>query len=110
MAERELEPRVNEAVITLQAGAILTLTTDGMTDAEVMWVTPRALRAAALRLRAAVEARQPETMIILETYARNANNVDPVAEEFIADLHDIVALTEWAEAEGATSMTLEVNW
>lgn len=110
MAERDDDPRVAAAIRRLNAEAILTLKTDGWEDDDVTWVTPRELRDAAVRLREAVRAGSPETHVILASYERNANRVDPVAEEFIRDLDDIEALTRWAEVEGATKMTLEVNW
>jgi hypothetical protein len=52
----------------------------------------------------------PDIRRILASYERNANGIDPIAEEFMRDLDDIDAMTRWAEAEGATAMTLEVNW
>ena len=110
MAEREAGPRAKEAVLALGAGAILTHTTDGMANEEVSWVTPRELKDAAARLRAAVKAGLPGTDAILETYGRSANGVDPLLEEFTRDLEDVEALAEWAESEGAEKMTLEVNW
>ncbi|MDQ3750253.1 MAG: hypothetical protein M3367_14760 [Acidobacteriota bacterium] len=110
MAEREGEPEVLEAIRKLNAAALLSHTTEGMTDEEVMWVSPSELRNAAKNLREAIQAKRPETEIILETYERNANEVDPIADELIQDLNDIEAIANWAEAEGATQMTLEVNW
>jgi DhnA family fructose-bisphosphate aldolase class Ia len=111
MAERETEPEVLAAIRKLNADAILTHITDGMTESEVRWVTPKELRDAALRLSQAVQSGEShEAKIILQTYERNANRVDTIAEEFIRDLNDIRAITEWAEEEGATRMTLEVNW
>src|SRR5687767_11171869 len=109
-AEREADPRAKEAVRALGAGAILTHTTDGMTDEEVFWVTPKELKEAAAKLRDAVKARLPGTEVVLETYARSANGVDPLPEEFVRDLDDVEALGAWAEGEGAEKMTLEVNW
>ncbi len=110
MAEREGEPKVLEALRKLNAAALLTHTTEGMTDEEVLWVSPSELRNAAKNLREAIQAKRPETEIILATYERNANEVDPIAEELVQDLNDIEAIADWAEAEGATRMTLEVNW
>jgi hypothetical protein len=110
MAERESEPEVIEAFKKLSAAALLTFTTDGVTDEEVKWVTPTELRNAAKNLREAIQAKRPETRIILETYGRNANRVDPLADELIQDLNDIEAISDWAEAESAKQMTLEVNW
>ena len=110
MAERENEPEVLEAIKKLNAGAILTYTTEGVDDEDVDWVTPKELREAAKNLREAVRARRPETKIILSVYERNANGVDPVADELVQDLNDIEAIANWAAAEGAELMTLEVNW
>jgi hypothetical protein len=110
MAERDEDPDVLEAVRRLHAEAIMTLKTDGWDDDDVTWVTPAELRTAALRLRSAVEAESPEAAVILKSYEVNANRIDPIAQEFIRDLDDIVAMTKWAEEAGATRMTLEVNW
>jgi len=110
MAERDGDPQVLEAVRRLMAEAILTLKTDGWDDEDVTWVTPDELKTAAMRLRAAVQAESPEAAVILESYEINANRIDPVAEEFIRDLDDIVAMAEWAKEQGAPRMTLEVNW
>lgn len=109
-AEREADPRVKDIVRALGAGALLTHTTDGMKDEEVLWVTPQELKEAAVKLAEAVKAEVPGTELILETYERSANGVDPLTEEFIRDLEDVGALAEWAKSEGAKKMTLEVNW
>lgn len=110
MAEREAVSGVRDALKELKADAILTHKTDGLDDEDVVWVSPADLRDAVIRLREAVRAEKPETKIILETYERNANRIDPVAEELIQDLDDIEEITRWAEEEGAARMTLEVNW
>lgn len=110
MAEREGAPQVLEAIKKLNAAALLTHTTDGMSDNEVMWVSPNELRNAAKNLREAIQANRPETKIILEVYERNANDVDPIADELIQDLDDIEEIANYAESEGAEKMTLEVNW
>jgi hypothetical protein len=110
MAERENEPEALEAIQKLNAAAILTYTTDGVADEDVDWVTPSELREAAKNLRKAIEAERPEASIILRVYERNANGVDPIADELSRDLNDIEAIANWAEAEGAELMTLEVNW
>ena len=109
MAEREDEPEVLNAIKALGAEAILTYTTDGMEDEDVEWVSPRQLRDAARRLREAIKDKRPEAKVILETYGRNANSIDPVEEEFVQDLDDIEAIANWAE-QGAERMTLAVNW
>ena len=110
MAERDGDPAVSDAIRRLKAEAILTVKTDGWEDDDVNWVSPEELRAAAVRLREAVRAGSAEIGVILASYERNANRIEPVPDEFIRDLDDIEALTRWAEAEGATKMTLEVNW
>ena len=110
MAEREDDPAVIAAIRKLKAEAILTLKTDGWEDDDVTWVSPQQLRDAVARLREAIQSGAPEARTILASYARNANRIDPVADEFLRDLQDIAALTRWAEAKGTTRMTLEVNW
>jgi hypothetical protein len=110
MANREEDPAVFDAIRKLNAEAILSYKTDGWDDDDVSWVSPAQLRDAATKLREAVQAGLPETQIILKTYERSANRVEPIAEEFIRDLDDIINITNWAEGEGATEMTLEVNW
>jgi hypothetical protein len=109
MAERE-EPAVLEAVRALGAEAILTFKTDGDDDEDVEWVSPAQLREAATRLKRAVRAQDPQTAVILENYARNAHDRAPVADQFVQDLELIETITRFAEGEGATQMTLEVNW
>lgn len=121
MAVREEEPAVYEAIGKLGAEAILTFKTDGWDDEDVNWVSPEQLRDAATKLREAVQAGSPETQVILETYdrarrpsgrrsQRDAYDYPPVAEDFIIELDDIINITRWAEKEGATKITLEVNW
>jgi hypothetical protein len=110
MAEREDEPDVLRIIGELGAAPLLTVTTDGMEDDEVAWVTPRQLYQAAEHLQAAIRAQQPGTEHVLAVYARHANSINPVEEEFAQDLEDIKALAQWAEKEGAPRMTLAVNW
>jgi hypothetical protein len=110
MAEREESPETLEAIERLNAEAIRSFITNGLSDDEVEWVTPRELREAAIRLREAIEAGRPETKVILESYQRNANGADALVDEFIRDLNDIVEIANWAEEEGTDQMTLEVNW
>ena len=110
MAERDNDAQVLDAVKRLMAEAIMTVKTDGWDDEDVTWVTPDELRTAAMKLRAAVQAESPDAAVILKSYEINANRIDPVAEEFIRDLDDIIAMAKWAEEQGATRMTLEVNW
>ena len=110
MAEQDIHPEVCEAITKLGAAAILTYKTDGMDNEDVSWVSPQQLRDAATKLRDAVRAGRPETRIIIEVSEKNANRLDPIADEFIRDLDDIIAIANWSEVEGATRMTLEVNW
>ena len=110
MAEREDNAPVLDAVKRLKAEAILTVKTDGWEDDDVNWVTPDELREAAERLRVAVQTASPEAATVLCSYRQNANLADPVEDEFIRDLEDIIGLAEWAQSLGASRMTLEVNW
>ena len=110
MAVREETPGAMEAIRKLGADAILSLKTDGWDDDDVTWVTPQQMREAAMKLREAVAAGLPETAPILEAYGPSAIPDEPVAHQFLRDLEDVIALTEFAEVEGASQMTLEVNW
>jgi hypothetical protein len=110
MAEREDDLLVLTAIRKLNAEAILTCKTDGWDDDVVTWVSPQQLRDAVARLREAIQSGTPEARTILASYDRNANRIEPIADEFLRDLQDIDTLSRWAEAQGATRMTLEVNW
>jgi hypothetical protein len=110
MAELENATATRDAIGKLNAEAILTYKTDPMEDDDVSWVSPQELCAVATRLREAVQAGSPEAETILETYEKGANGIEPIAQEFIRDLDDIITVTRCAEESGATSMTLEVNW
>jgi hypothetical protein len=110
MAAREDSPGAMEAIRKLGAEAILSVKTDGWDDEDVTWVTPAQMRDAALKLREAVAAGVPEAKPILEAYRPSAPPDRPLEGSFIRDLDDVIALTEFAEEEGASQMTLEVNW
>lgn len=108
-AVREQNPEVIRAIRKLKVDAIRTFTTHGIADDEVDWVTPSELRKAALKLKDHVRSGKSETKIILSTYEEGANLVDSLEDEFVRDLDDIANLASWAEAQGATRMTLEIN-
>lgn len=110
MAELESASETVAAIKMLKADEILTYKTDGMDDEDVTWVTPVALRTAAERLRETVEKGLPGSEPILKTYEIGANKIDPLTEEFICDIDDIIEIAKWAEEEGASKMTLDVNW
>jgi len=111
MAIREEVPDALAAIKGLGAEAILSFKTDGWDDEDVQWVTPQQMRDAAATIRETVAARRPEAEAILESYRRTGYVTDePLADQFIRDLDDVIAITQWAEEEGASKMTLEVNW
>lgn len=110
MAERESHDDVLQAVRDLGVGALLTFKTDGVEDSDVDWVTPAALEEAACRLRDLVLAEDPRAGSIIATYSASANGVEPVRVELAKDLEDIAAIARFARAEGASRLTLEVNW
>ncbi len=110
IAEMSEEPNAIQVLDNLGVAPVLTYTTEGMDDSDVQWVAPRELQEAARRLREAVRRGGPDVDVLLEVYERNANGVDPLAEEFARDLEDVEAHAGWAEEQGASRMTLEVNW
>jgi hypothetical protein len=110
MVECEKDPGILKAVKALNAEPIMTFKTDPMEDDDVQWVTPQELHDAATKLRDAVLGGAPEARPLLEAYARGANGIDPVNEEFVRDLEDIIKLANWGDKMGARQITLEVNW
>lgn len=110
MANRVDEPEVLAAVRDLGCAAVLTYTTDGVDDADVAWVTPAELKAAAMKLRELVLRQDTRTRVIVKSYEREANGIDPVHEELARDLADVATIADYAGGQLASSMTLEVNW
>ena len=110
MAERIEHQDVLHAMERLGVSALLTFTTAGVADSEVEWVTPSELERAAIRLRELVLVGDPDTGCIVETYAKSANDVDPISQEFAQDLVDVAEIARFAQREGVSHMTLEVNW
>ena len=110
MGERAEHQDVLQAMKRLGVGALLTVATEGVADSEIDWVPPSELESAALRLRELVAAGHPDTRRIVETYAKSANRVEPVNQEFARDLADIAEIARFAQREGVPRMTLEVNW
>ena len=111
MAIREEVPATLAAIRGLGAEAILSLKTDGWDDDDVTWVTPQQMRDAAAKIREAVAARTSAGEVILESYRQTGLSTgEPLADQFIRDLDDVIAITQWAEEEGASKLTLEVNW
>ncbi len=68
MAGRYERPGVVALHEALGVGALLSCTTDGMADADVDWVAPGELAAAAGRLRELVVARDPRVEPIVAVY------------------------------------------
>jgi len=110
MAEREEHRDVLDILERLGVSALCTFKTDGVSDSEVAWVTPADLEAAAMRLRNLVLANHPDTRRILETYGKSRNDVGSLVEEFAQDLSAVAGLASFAAQEGASRITLEVNW
>ena len=90
--------------------ALLSFTTEGIKDEEVNWVTPDTLATAALKLCDLLAQAHPAAQCALRAYELDANGVQAVEEEFLTDLQELAALARWAKTQGATRMTLAVNW
>lgn len=107
----EMQDEADQALlIKAGVGALLTFTTAGVEDDEVDWVTPDALAAGALKLCDLLAQGHPAAQRALQAYALEANGVEAVEEEFVTDLQEVAVLARWAKAEGASRMTLAVNW
>jgi hypothetical protein len=110
MADREDHPQAIEAIKRLDAGAILSFKTDGWDDDDVAWTTPDELQRAAQRLRDAVQNNTADAAAILKSYQKSANGIEALAQEFVRDLDDVIAIAKWSAQQGAVKLTLEVNW
>lgn len=110
MVEQEKDPKVVEAMQKLNAGALLTFKTEEMEDEDIDWVTPQELRDACMKIRDAVRSGAPEAEPLLDAYSRGNNGIDPIADEFVRDLEDIIKLADWGERLGTKQITLEVSW
>ena len=110
MVEQEKDPKVVEAMQKLNAGALLTFKTEEMEDEDIDWVTPQQLRDACIKIRDAVRSGAPEAEPLLDAYSRGNNGIDPIADEFVRDLEDIIKLADWGEKLGTNKITLEVGW
>jgi hypothetical protein len=110
MVEQEKDPKVVEAMQKLNAGALLTFKTEEMDDEDIDWVTPQELRDACMKLRDAVRSGAPEAEPLLDAYSRGNNGIDPITDEFVRDLEDIIKLADWGEKMGTNQITLEVSW
>src|SRR3954471_21387417 len=71
---RESAPDVLLAMRDLGVEAVCTLTTDGLDDAQVSWVAPAALKAAALRLRDLVLSSAQQVEAIVTSYAAHSDH------------------------------------
>src|SRR5690242_8283720 len=107
MAERENHPEIIEILHDLGCDALLTCITEGVSEDEVFWVTPDQLAEAALWVRELVLNGDPRVQALVESYAVNANNVDPVNDEFVQDLLDVAQIAEFFSEKGVGEMTLE---
>lgn len=110
MVEQEKDPKVVEAMQKLTAGALLTFKTEEMEDEDIDWVTPQQLRDACIKIRDAVRSGAPEAEPLLDAYSRGNNGIDPITDEFVRDLEDIIKLADWGEKLGTKQITLEVGW
>ena len=92
------------------AGAVITFKTQGLEDDDVDWVTPAEVEAAAILLRDLVRKKDRSVRRVLEVYATNANEIDPIHEEMARDLDDIAEIARWAKKAKTKRMTFDINW
>src|SRR5688500_14218875 len=106
MVEQEKDPAVPEAIEKLNAAPLLTFKTEEMEDEDIDWVTPQQLRDACMKIRDAVRSGNPEAKPLLDAYAKGANGINPLSDEFVRDLEDIIKLADWGEKMGTNQITL----
>jgi hypothetical protein len=110
MAEGLQEPEVIAAIERAGVLPLATMTTDGVSDDDVYWVSPGDLRKAAARLSRLINAGNADATIIMESYGVTANYGEALAEHFQRDLQTVEALAAWAEEQGVRQMTLCVGF
>jgi hypothetical protein len=110
LCEAVSDSSVSAAVIDLGCKALLSHTTNGMSDEEVDWVTPDELTQAALQMSKAIAAKHPLTRTILAAYEKQAIGEEAPEIEIDRDLHDVIKVADYAKDRGAKRVTLSVNW
>lgn len=107
---RASDAKLLQRLKNLGLAAILTFATSGVEDANVDWVNPNELEAAALRLRTLVMERSPDVEDVVTSYTVTAMDPSTARQDLAQDLADIAALASFAKAQGAHVMTLQINW
>lgn len=110
MAEGLQQPEVIAAMERTGVLPLATMTTDGVSDDDVFWVSPADLRKAAARLSHLIEAGDPDVAVIMESYGVTADYGKDLAVHFRRDLRTVEELAAWAEEQGARKMTLSVGF
>jgi hypothetical protein len=110
MAERMMHPDVLKTMKELGLEALLSNTTEGLEEEKIVWVTPKEFQDAAEKLISLIKSNDPKVKNIIESYSLNSNNVDPVEQEMIQDLKDVIAISKYVNEKGVTKFTFEVNW
>jgi hypothetical protein len=110
MAEGLTEPDVVAVLERMGTLPLATMTTEGVSDEEVYWVTPAELRKAADRLCRLIDEEDAEAAALVERYELTAYPSTDTAGQFQQDLRDIESLAAWAGEQGAEKLTLHVSW
>jgi hypothetical protein len=110
MAEVQGDEQVSSALRALGCEALLSHISEGMSEKEVDWTTPKELEAAALTLAERARQGDPRTGPVVEAYQRGIPADEQPIEWLLRDLADIAGHARHAAIAGATTFTLEVNW
>jgi hypothetical protein len=110
MAEGLQQPEVIAAMERTGVLPLATMTTEGVSDDKVFWVSPADLRKAAARLVRLIDQGDPDAAVIMESYGVTAEYGEELAEHFQRDLHTVEALAAWAEEQDARKITLAVGF
>ncbi len=110
LAEAVSDESLRAAVISLGCEALLSHTTEGMSDEDVDWTTPDELMRAVKVMSDAIVAKDPRTKLVLSAYKKSACGAEPPEIEIDRDLKDVGLLGKYAKEHGAKSITVSVNW
>ena len=109
------KPQAISQLEELGLGLLLHFNTAGLTAEDIDWETPGDFERAALALRDLIAAKDPRVQLLIDVYRKEWNRIvgegqGQVEEWFGSDLEDIAGIARYAQAQGASKMTLGYYW
>jgi hypothetical protein len=108
VAARKEEPALAQALLALDAAALLAATACDDRAGVEEWVAPSELLLAARRVRHAVQRDDPHCACLVAAYRRCATEAPKALGDLLIDLADVEEIALWAEQAGIGSVRLRV--